>query len=80
MLKKPISEAYQTTGDFVVDFTELCKRGDVNLVNVKSRPQTPAQLGAEGEGPNTYVTKDKYEYLKPCIEVKNKRQTLLLHF
>lgn len=64
-------EAYQTTGDFVVDFTELCKRGDVNLVNVKSRPQTPAQLGAEGEGPNTYVTKDKYEYLKPCIEVEN---------
>ena len=52
----------------------------MNLVNVKSRPQTPAQLGAEGEGPNTYVTKDKYEYLKPCIEVKNKRQTLLLHF
>jgi len=65
-------EAYSLTGDYKSDYNEICKRSEIAPVPLKQRGQTPASLGTEAvEGaPTTYSTKDKYEYLKPCIEVE----------
>ncbi|KAL5258135.1 hypothetical protein ACHWQZ_G012927 [Mnemiopsis leidyi] len=65
-------EAYTLTGDYRADYNEICKRSEMEPVLLRQRAQNPASLGTEtAEGaPTTFTTKDKYEYLRPCIEVE----------
>ena len=89
-----LAEPYTCTGNFEVDFTELCRRGGIQQAEIPpvvlrpKRPGTPpppdpkskepppeeTEENEDDPTPKTYVTKEKFDYFKPRVQVEMEKE------